>query len=262
MLPDVLQEVESARASGRRTALERFLGVLAIIAILAVCLGYGLVLLFLLEMALPDELAGEEEDAAIFLEPAIWVLVPSLTASTLIHYALYKARSRRLARIEIEGHMIEADPVAWGYAMRSLGFLMLTVISFGILLPLHTFQLQKYATKRCCLSGIKFDQNGNWAALYPAMKHLFFGSAWTLVSALLGVTIGVLAGLCWVAVGAAHYRARSIDYLARRQGLWSFGEGLLPRAEGEIRLDDFPMTNTYVARVISRAAFSLPDPDT
>ena len=264
LIPDVLLEVESARAAGRRTALEWLLGVLAVIANLAVCLGCVLMVLLALSvwaMALSDELAGEEKDVVLFLDPAILVLVPSLTASTLIYFALYKARRRRLARIEIEGHMFEVDPSAWGYAMRALGYLILTIVSFGILLPLHTFQLQKYVTKRCRLSGIMFGQHGNWADLYPAMKHLFFGFAWTAVFALSGITIAVLGGLYWIVAGAVYYRARSIDYLAKCQRLSSFGEGLLPRAEGEMRVGDFPMTNKFGARAISRAAFSLPNLD-
>lgn len=261
LVPDVLLEVESARAAGRRTALERLLGVLAVIANLAVCLGYVLMVLFVWGMALPDELAGEEEDVAIFLYPAILVFVPSLTASTLIYFALYKARRRRLARIEIEGHMFEVNPAAWGYAMRALGYLILTVVSFGILLPLHTFQLQKYVTERCRLSGIMFGQHGNWTALYPAMKHLFYGFASTAFFALSGITIAVLIGLYWVVVGALYYRARSIDYLAKCQSISSFGEGLLPRAQGEMRVHDFPMTNKFGAMAISRAAFSSPNPD-
>lgn len=257
-VPDAFAEARSARAAGRRTALERFLGVLAIFAIFAVCVGYGLLLFSLLGLAVSDELA-EEVDVAILLEPAIRILAPSLTASTLIYFALYMARRRRLARIEIEGHVFEADPVAWGYAMRALGYLIPTVVSFGILLPLHTFQLQKYVTSRCRLSGIMFGQGGHWAALYPAMMHLFIGSAVAVVFALSGIVFGVMGGLLWAAAGAALYRARSIDYLAKRQSLSSFGEALLPRARGEMRLGDFPMTNMYVARAISRAAFTLPD---
>ena len=253
-------EVGASRAAGRRTTLEGVLGVLAIIAILVICLGYGLLILSLLEIA--RSLGSAKVHVAAALEPSIRVLLPSLAATMLIYFALYNAHRRRLSRIEFEGHIFETDPGAWGYAMRALGYLLLTLVSFGILLPLHTFQLQKFVTARCRLSGgIMFDQGGNWVALYPAMMHLFIGSAATaLFFALSGTVFHIIGGLIWVAVGAAYYRARSIDYLTKRQHLSSLGRTLLPRAESEMRAGDFPMTNMYVARAISRAAFSLPVP--
>ena len=259
MVTDAPPEVGASRAAGRRTTLEGVLGVLAITAILAVCLGYGLLIIPLLEIA--RSLGSVEARVAAALELSVRILLPSLAATTLIYFALYNARRRRLSRTEFEGHIFETDPVAWGYAIRATGYLLLTLVSFGILLPLHTFHLQKFVTARCRLSGIRFGQGGNWVALYPAMMHLSIGSAATaLFFALSGTVFHIIGGLIWVAVGAVNYRARSIDYLTKRQHLSSLGGTFLPRAESEMRLSDFPMTNMYVARAISRAAFTLPVP--
>lgn len=225
------------------TGLEKFLGFLVAIVILAIYLGVIQMILFYFGLTLFREAQSEAEMAA----QALAVNLTILAVVPLIFFAQYRARRYRLARTRWRGLRFGAEKGAWGYAARAIGHSVLTILTLGLLLPRQTFSLEKYMTDRSWYGDARFEQTGKWTALYPAMKHLFIGIAILVVGVGAAAALGLpgLAALCgivgyvWVMIGYVFYRVKSFTYLAGHKVL-----------DGRITFDAGPETGTIVKTVV------------
>ena len=198
------------------TGMEKFLGFLMALVILAVYLGIIQMILFFFGLALLDAAAGPGQ---LFLQFGAFV-VAFLAVVPLMLFAQYRARRYKLARTRWCGIRFGADPAAWGYARRAMGHWALSILTLGLLLPRQTFYLEKFVTDRSWYGDTKFHQGGKWGDLYVAMKHLFIALGMFIMAGMLAlfgnhVFVGLLAtlGVFWFLVGFVSYRVHSFAYL-------------------------------------------------
>ncbi|MCP5086102.1 MAG: DUF898 domain-containing protein [Rhodobacteraceae bacterium] len=204
------------------TGLEKLLGFLIAVAFLAVYLGLFQLLLSFVGMSVFN--AGDgPEDIAMQVAVAQTTLIAVLP---FIFYAQYRARRYILSRTRWRGIRFGVEPAAWGYVWRALGHWALTLVTFGLLLPRQTFWLEKYKIDRTWYGNAKFQQNGRWQMLYPAMKHLLISLAILIGSAfLLGATeqpiwaILTFIGVLWMYYGLVYYSVTTFRILANNKQL-------------------------------------------
>lgn len=168
--------------------IEKLIGFLIAVAVLAIYLGVFQLLLTFAGMSMFD--AGDPEGTGFQTFGATFLT--SVVLAPLIFYAQYRARRYMLSRTKWKGIRFGAEQAAWGYAWRAVGHTLLTIVSLGTLLPRQTFYLEKYKTDRSWFGTAKFAQHGHWTQLYPAMRHVF-----------LAVVLGAVAGGVLVAANAA-----------------------------------------------------------
>ncbi|WP_298680270.1 DUF898 family protein [uncultured Lentibacter sp.] len=205
------------------TGLEKFLGFLVAVVVLALYLGIVQMLLFFGGLNYGFDPATPE--GALALNALIYINL--LALAPLIFYATYRARRYKMARTRWRGVRFGMEKGAWGYALRAIGYTLLTVVTLGALLPLSSFKLEKYMADRSYFGDARFEQHGKWTALYGAAKHLFFGLAVVLLSVGAGAALqapvllggGVLLGYIWLAVGVVYYRVHAFRYMAAHRTL-------------------------------------------
>ncbi len=205
------------------TGLEKFLGFLAAIVMLAVYLGIVQMGLFYFGLTLFTEATTPEGQ----LTQALSLYITFLAVLPLWFFAQYRARRYKLSRTRWRGLRFGADQAAWGFALRAIWHRFLTGITLGILLPRQTFYLDKYMTDRSWYGDAKFEQTGRWTELYPAMKHLFISFGIIMGSVVISVVTQnfVLGGLLffigyiWGMVGFVSYRVRSFVCLMENKVL-------------------------------------------
>lgn len=132
------------------TGLEKFIGFLIAVVFLALYLGLFQLLLTFASIAFMSELA---------------INLSFLAALPLIFYAAYRARRYILARTRWRGIRFGAEPAAIGYALRAMGYTVLSIITLGIMVPFQTFRLEKYVTDRTWYGDMKLEQGGTWTML-------------------------------------------------------------------------------------------------
>lgn len=205
------------------TGLEKFLGFLVAVVILAIYLGIIQMALFYFGIALFREPANDAEA----LLQLLGFYITLFAVLPLIYFATYRARRYRMARTRWRGLRFGMDNEAWGFALRALGHLLLTILTLGILLPRQTFYLEKYMADRTWYGDAKFAQDGKWTNLYRGMKHIFFGLIVLVLSvalaAMLAVPglamIGAPVGYIWLLVGVISYRIYAFNYLTGNKSL-------------------------------------------
>lgn len=217
--------------------IEKLLGFLIAVAVLAIYLGIIQLLLSFAGMSLMD--AGSDVDP--FRQLAVTYIV-FFAVLPLIFYAQYRARRYMLSRTRWRGIRFGAEKAAWGYTARALLHTFLTIITLGILLPRQTFSLEKYKADRTWYGSGQFSQHGRWQALYPAMKHVAIGLVIMIVAGVLaGVAqmpilgIGVFVGVIWFYVGFAYYSVHSHRYLTANKTL-----------DGGVTFSSEPLTSTVI----------------
>ncbi|MEO0765632.1 MAG: DUF898 family protein [Pseudomonadota bacterium] len=209
------------------TGLEKFLGFLVAIVILAVYLGIVQMALFYfgLNLFVDPQTQGQE------LAQIGAVYITLLAVLPLILFAQYRARRYKMARSRWRGIRFGMENGAWGYAGRALGYYVLNAMTLGLLNPLATFKLEKYMADRSWYGDGKFVQNGRWQDLYSGMKHVFIGLAVVVVSFVLLVSmatasgvfgavvggIGIFVGYIWLLIGLVYYRVYAFNYLTRHK---------------------------------------------
>jgi len=208
-------EIDGTRFEYTGTGLEKFLGFLVAVVLLAVYLGVLQMGLFFFGITLFRE---PQSEAALWAQMA-GLYISALAILPFVYFATYRARRYQLARTRWRGIRFGMEPAAWGYAARALGYGLLTVASLGLLLPLATFRLTQYMTDRSWFGDTRFTQGGRWQGLYNAMSGLFLAGGF-LVLALLAASVDlVLGGILAViaAIGAifgyVRYRVQSFAYL-------------------------------------------------
>ena len=142
------------------TGLEKILGFLVAIIILAVYLGLVNIGLTFLGMSFlsNDPLAMN---------------ISILAAMPLFFYAAYRARRYIMARTRWRGIRFGMDHGAWGYTGRALWYWFLTIITGGLLYPYMQFKLAKYMADRTWFGDLKFHQNGSWVGLFAYWVWLY-----------------------------------------------------------------------------------------
>ena len=206
------------------TGLEKFLGFLVAVVVLAVYLGLVQIVLFLFGVVL----VAEPRNAAEATMQALALSLSALAAVPFVFFAQYRARRYKLARTRFRGIRFGMEPAAWGYVWRALGHGVLTVVTLGLLLPRQTFALEAYMTNRSFFGDARFAQGGRWTALYRPFRHVLIGAAILIgggAVAVLAPDAGALAGVLgtvgfvWISLGFVHYTVQSFAYLATHKTL-------------------------------------------
>jgi len=205
------------------TGLEKFLGFLMAVVILAVYLGVVQMILFYFGLTL----LGEPQTPEQAMLQSLAFSITFVAVLPLIFFAQYRVRRYKLARTRWRGIRFGAEKGAWGYAFRAIGHWLLTILSLGLLLPWQTWRLERYMTDRSWYGDAPFQQGGRWTALLPAMSHIYAGLCIMIgggmVAGLLGQAEsgGVVAvlGFVWLLVGVVVYRVRAFIYLTENKVL-------------------------------------------
>ncbi len=221
------------------TGLEKFLGFLIAVVILAVYLGVVQILLSFLGMSY--NVNPDTPEGIIVVMALIYLNI--LAVVPLVFYAAYRARRYKMARTRWRGVRFGMQKGAWGYAFRAMGYWLLAIVSAGLLTPLATFKLEKYMADRSWYGDGKFEQNGNWKALFPAMKHIFIGLVILFVGAVIGgalqaealIAVGMAIGYVWLIIGMVYFRVHSFRYMAANRTL-----------DGQITFTALPQTGEIV----------------
>ncbi len=221
------------------TGLEKFLGFLVAIVILAIYLGIVQMALFYfgLNLFVDPQNQGQElaQIGAIYL--TLLAVLP------LMLFARYRARRYKMARSRWRGIRFGMENGAWGYAARALGYYLLNAMTLGLLNPLATFRLEKYMADRSWYGDARFEQTGRWQDLYAGMKHVFIGLAIVIGGGILlafmaaasgigGAIIGgtaIFVGYIWLLIGLVYYRVYAFNYLTGHKvldGAVTFGAQL------------------------------------
>lgn len=215
-------ELDGSRFEYTGTGLEKFLGFLLAVVILAVYIGLLQMILFFFGMTLFTE--PESSDQAVAQVMALNLTF--LAVVPLLLFATYRARRYKLARTRWRGIRFGMDNGAWGYAFRAMGYYLLAGLTLGILTPLATFKLEKYMADRTWFGDAKVQQHGDWPKLYRAMKHIFIGLLIMAISAGLGflemvgfAAFGFFVGYIWIIVGSVYYGVHSFIYLTKNKTL-------------------------------------------
>ena len=203
------------------TGLEKFLGFLIALVVLAVYLGLLQVVLSFVGFNLWGAISSEPNLAEDILMQTAATYAAGLAVMPLIFFAQNRARRYMLSRTRWRGLRFAMDAAAFGYVWRALLYYGMSLVTLGALMPLATFRLEKYMTDRMWYGDAGFEQEGQWTALYPAMKHLFIAAAALLLAGVVSYlaqsfylsTITILAGYLWLFFGFVHYQVESFKYL-------------------------------------------------
>lgn len=214
------------------TGLEKFLGFLVAVVVLAVYLGLIQIVLFYFGLHF---VVAPQTEAEMVMQAGVFYI--SLFAIwPLVLFARYRSRRYLMARTRFLGIRFGMEKNAWGYVWRAIAHGALSVVTLGLLLPRQTFWLEKYKTDRTWYGDQPFVQGGKWTGLYGAMRHLLIGAAIMVVAApaiaivmamqgKTGETAAVAAvpvafiGLFWSAFGYVYYRVHSFRYLSAHKSL-------------------------------------------
>ncbi len=216
------------------TGLEMFLGFLMAVVVLAVYLAVVQLILFSVGIRFVFDPQSEMEEIA----QGISIALSFLAVLPLMIFAAYRSRRYKLARTRFRGIRFAMDNAAGGYVIRALGYLVLTVLTLGLLWPLMTFRLEAYMTDRTWYGGARFRQGGKWTGLYRAYFHVIVGMGMIVAAGVFGALgedwmsglLGVL-GAIWGLVGLVIYRVRAFGYLmAHKEMEGGLGFRAEPRA--------------------------------
>lgn len=225
------------------TGLEKFLGFLVAVVVLAVYLAVVQLILFQFGLYFVFQ---PKTEAEVLMQLGVFYL--SLFAiAPLLLFAQYRSRRYKLARTRCRGIRFGMQKEAGGYVLRGIGYLVLTILSLGILWPLMTYRLEAYMTNRTWYGDTRFTQGGRWLGLYSAYKYV-------LISMVLGVcmaayaiasldpfVMSMVALLIYLplAFGYFSYSVQSFGYLTRTK-----------RLGNDITFQASPRTGTVLWRLI------------
>ena len=203
------------------TGLEKFLGFLVAIVILAIYL--GIVQTFLLFFGL--SLMGETTTFAGEIAQVAAVYITVFAVMPLLLFARYRARRYKAARTRWRGVRFGMESAAWGYVWRAIGHYLLSIITLGLLLPRQAFYLEKYMTDRTWYGDARFEQGGRWQSLYPGLKHILIGLAIMIILGagfayagnILMSFLSFIVGYIWWFIGVAYYRIYALNYMTNHK---------------------------------------------
>ncbi|MFV0491039.1 MAG: YjgN family protein [Pseudorhodobacter sp.] len=207
------------------TGLEKFLGFLVAVVLLAIYLGIVQLVLTYFGLGLVLQPTTQAEAIAQILS----IYISLFAVFPFMLFATYRAQRYRLARTRFRGIRFGMDSAAWGYAFRAMGYYLLVILTLGILMPLASFKLSKFMTDRSWYGDAKFEQTGKWTALYPPMLHLLIGVIILIAAIFLAETsefswfsvLLLIVGYIWMIFGLLYYNIRSFVYLMNNMTLAS-----------------------------------------
>jgi uncharacterized membrane protein YjgN (DUF898 family) len=185
-------------------------------------------------------------EAEILMQLAV-VYLSFFAILPLLLFAQYRSRRYKLARTRFRGIRFGMVGAAGGYVWRALLYVVLTIVSLGMLWPLMTFRLEKYMTDRSWYGDTPFVQNGKWTGLYGAMKHIFIAIGILVVTGVIVAVskspallpFGMIIAYIWGICGFVHYRVQSFAYLTNNKLLGK-----------DITFSTHPSTATVLGKVI------------
>ena len=203
------------------TGLEKFLGFLLAVVMIAVYLGVIQIVLMLFGFSLLAVMTGE---AVTITEIVIQTLFPYLVLlllSPLIFFAQYRGRRYMMSRTRWRGIRFGMDRAALGYVWRGVATLLATILTAGLLWPLMTWTLERYKAVHMYYGDRRFAQDGSWYELYGPFKHVMIGAALAFgaPAALAAGGLNLLAiiafavGSIWLSIGFIVYRVRTFGLM-------------------------------------------------
>ncbi len=225
------------------TGLEKLLGFLIAVVVLAVYLAVVQLILFQFGLAFVFQ---PRTQAQVLMQLAV-IYLSFFAILPLLLFAQYRSRRYKLARTRFRGIRFGMVGAAGGYVWRAIVYLVLTICSLGVLWPLMTFRLEKYMTDRSWYGDSKFVQNGKWTGLYAAMKHIFIAVGIMVAVGAVGTStkspvlfgLGIGLGYLWGIFGFVHYRVQSFAYLTNHKALGD-----------KITFSVSPSTGTVLGKII------------
>jgi hypothetical protein len=157
-------------------------------------------------------------------------------------FASYRARRYKLARTRWRGIRFGMERAAWGYTWRACLFLLISIVTLGLLHPLMWFKLEQYKTDRSWYGDAQMVQGGRWTGLYRSMKHIFIGLGVIILAVVVGafaawkgagaVVIFLISTLCyvWLLFGILYYWVQGTAWLTRNKSLRLADGGTVPLA--------------------------------
>lgn len=225
------------------TGMEKFLGFLIAIVVLAVYLAVVNLILF----ALGLEFVSEPTSQAEMVGQLILIYANFFALLPLIYFAQYRSMRYKLARTRFRGIRFGMESAAGGYVWRALLLSLVTLISLGTLWPLMSFRLDKYMTDRAYYGDGLFEQAGKWTALYRFMLPFGIGIALIVLGGVVaGATDGggmsvllMIAGGLTFYFGLIYYQVRTSAYLTSNRVL-----------DGKIGFNSNPSVGSIIGIII------------
>ncbi|MEM6306655.1 MAG: DUF898 family protein [Pseudomonadota bacterium] len=205
--------------------LEKFLGFLIAVVVLAIYLGILQVLLTFLGYNMFATLTNQAITNVEVLAQIAVVYGVLIALIPLILFAQYRGRRYMLSRTRWRGVRMGMTQGAWGYTFRALGYGLLMGLTLGILLPLNTYNLNKYMVDRTWFGDAKMEQGGKWTALYPGLLHVAIAIGILIVGSIMMAAVPALGfvllfvGYIWIIVGYVYYKVYAYRYLTSHQTL-------------------------------------------
>ena len=226
------------------TGLEKLLGFLIAVVILAIYLG-----IFNLALSFVGLAFFQGNPAALNLS--------FLAAIPLIFFAQYRARRYILSRTIWRGLRFGADNGAWKYMLRAIGHTLLSVVTLGLLLPRQNFYLEKFVTDRTWYGDLRFQQHGNWKMLLRPWLLVYGVIILVIALAIFGIQTQnelfaavVPLGYLAILLALAHYSVAKFRLLAAHKVA---GDNI--RFESAIRTSK--VVSIYVLGSIAMAVASI-----
>lgn len=225
------------------TGMEKFLGFLIAIVVLAVYLAVVNLILF----ALGLEFVSEPTNQAEMVGQLILIYANFFALLPLIYFAEYRSMRYKLARTRFRGIRFGMESAAGGYVWRALLLSLVTLISLGTLWPLMSFRLDKYMTDRAYYGDGLFEQAGKWTALYRFMLPFGIGIALIVLGGIMAnatdgggmsVLLMIAGGLTFY-FGLIYYQVRTSAYLTSNRVL-----------DGKIGFNSNPSVGSIIGIII------------
>lgn len=168
------------------TGKELFIGFLIALAVLApVVIGFSV-----LGVALPSPTAQ-----------GVFTLIQVILFVFLVQFAIYRARRYRMSRTQWRGIRAGQDGAATRYALKAMGYMLLTALTLGLAYPWMHTALERYKVENTLFGDRPFSFDGAGKKLFPI---------WFVCWILLAPTLGI--SFFWYRAAAFRYFTGSTRY--------------------------------------------------
>ena len=196
------------------TGLEKFLGFLVAVVVLAVYLGIIQLVLTFIGFNMFGAIFSEPTSEEAMLAQVASIYIVLLALLPLILFAQYRAMRYTLSRTRWRGVRFGMDKAAFQYMWRGLLWGLISILTLGLAMPAARFKLTKFMQDRTYFGTAKFEQGGNWKLLYGAAKHILFAILFIVAIAVIGgvanlpglVVAGILLGYFYLLVAFVYYQ--------------------------------------------------------
>lgn len=214
------------------TGLEKFLGFLIALVVLAIYLGILQVVLTFAGINMFGTILSEPNSGADEALQALVFNITFLALLPLMFFATYRARRYFLSRTTFRGVRLGMEQAAIKYMFFALLMMGLCVVTLGLAVPYALFKLEKFVTDRTWFGDEKFHQGGTWWMMCRPCLHIVLGILVTL-----GISLGVATflegsqdageqnlgllfiGPLWIILGLIYFQVRSFAVLTGHKAL-------------------------------------------